>query len=83
MGFLAMPPAMIEPEIIDMGAPDIFASGWLMNFGPEIITGTSYVERMECGVIRRYVACRVHYPRSAWMKALDTTLVGVKAGLGH
>lgn len=81
MGIVVRP--AIEPELVDMGAPEIFATGWLMSYGPEIITGTSYVERIECGVLRRYVACRVHYPRSAWMRALDTTLVGVRGDRGH
>lgn len=78
------PPAIIEPaELEDFGAPDIFAHGWAMDFGTEVITGISYVERIERGAIRRQVVVRVHYPRSRWMAALNTTLVGVRGGPGH
>ena len=81
---MAAPPVVMEPEVVeDYGAPDIFATGWTMNFGPEVITGISHIDRAERGVLRRYVVCRVHYPRSQWMDALNTTLIGVKGGAGH
>jgi len=67
----------------DCGAPEVYAEGWVMDFGPEVITGTSYVERVERGVIRRQVVVRVRYPRSRWMAALNTTLVGVRGGGVH
>lgn len=79
-----MPPAIIEPaELDDFGAPDIFAHGWTMEFTPEVITGTSYVERVERGVIRRQVVVRVRYPRSRWMAAVNATLVGMRGGGVH
>lgn len=72
------PPAIIEPaELDDFGAPEVYAEGWVMDFGPEVITGTSYVERVERGVIRRQVVVRVRYPRSRWMTALGATLTGL------
>jgi len=78
------PPAIIEPvDLDDFGAPEVYAEGWVMDFGPEVITGTSYVERVERGVIRRQVVVRVRYPRSRWMAALNTTLVGVRGGGVH
>lgn len=84
MPIVMSPPAIIEPvELDDFGAPDIFAHGWAMEFTPEVITGTSYVERVERGVIRRQVVVRVRYPRSRWMTALNATLVGVRGGASH
>jgi len=78
------PPAIIEPvEMEDFGAPDIYASGWTMDFGPEVITGISYVEKIERGVIRRQVVVRVRYPRSRWMAAVNATLAGMRGGLVH
>lgn len=70
--------AFVEPEVDDFGAPDIFATGWIMGWGAEVITGISYIERMERGVIRRQVVCRVHYPRSRWMAAFDATMIGMR-----
>lgn len=78
------PPAIVQAvDLEDFGAADIYADGWVMDFGPEVITGTSYVERIERGVIRRQIVVRVHYPRSRWMEALGTTLIGAKGGPGH
>lgn len=73
----------IEPELVDCGAPDFYGTGWVMSSCPEVVTGTIYIERVECGIIRRYVVCRAHFPRSAWMRAINTTLIGVKGGHGH
>lgn len=81
---MAVPPAIYEPaDIEDYGAPDIFATGWTMDFGPEVITGISHVDRIERGVIRRQVVVRVRYPRSQWLAAVDATLIGVRGGRGH
>lgn len=78
------PPAIVQAvDLEDFGAADIYADGWVMDFGPEVITGTSYVERIERGVIRRQIVVRVRYPRSKWMAALNTTLVGVRGGEVH
>lgn len=77
------PPAIMEPvELEDFGAPDFLAHGWTMTFGPELITGTMYIERIDRGTIRRQVVCRAHFPRSHWMRAIETTLIGAK-GPGH
>lgn len=84
MPLIMQPPAIIEPvEMEDFGAPDIFATGWVMDFGTEVITGTSYVERIERGVIRRQVVVRVRYPRSRWMAAVNATLAGMRGGPVH
>lgn len=78
------PPAIIEPaELDDYGAADVYADGWAMDFGPEVITGISYVERVERGVIRRQVVVRVRYPRSRWMAAVNMTLAGMRGGVVH
>ena len=83
MGMMRAPP-IIDPadivEVEDYGAPDIFATGWTMGFGPEVITGISHVDRMERGIIRRQIVCRVHYPRSQWMAAVSATLGAMKGG---
>jgi len=84
MSVIMSRPVLVEPvEVEDLGAPDIFATGWTMDFGPEVITGISHIDRVERGVLRRYVVCRVHYPCSQWMNALNATLIGVKGGAGH
>jgi len=81
---MAVPPAIVEPaEVEDYGAPDIFATGWTMDFGVEVITGISHIDRIERGVIRRQVVVRVHYPRSRWLAAVDTTLIGMRGGRAH
>lgn len=78
------PPAIVQAaDLDDFGAPEVYAEGWVMDFGPEVITGTSYVERVERGVIRRQVVVRVRYPRSRWMTALNATLVGMRGGGVH
>ena len=78
------PPAVVQAaDLEDLGAPDIYADGWVMDFGIEVITGTSYVERIERGVIRRQVVVRVRYPRSRWMAAVNATLAGMRGGPVH
>lgn len=72
--------AMDHVEVEDYGAIDLYATGWTMDFQPEVITGISHVDRVERGIIRRRIVCRVHYPRSQWMQALNSTLIGVKGG---
>ena len=71
---------LADIQVEDYGAPDIFATGWTMQFGPEVITGISHIDRMERGIIRRQVVCRVWYPRSQWLTAVTATIGGMKTG---
>lgn len=84
MSLIMQSPSLVEAtELEDLGAPDIYADGWVMNFGVEVITGTSYVERIERGVIRRQVVVHVRYPRSRWMAAVNATITGMRGGVVH
>lgn len=84
MAIVISPPAIVQAvELDDFGAPDFLGHGWMMTFGPELVTGAIYIERIERGVIRRQVVCRAHFPRSRWMQAIDMTLVGVRGGGVH
>lgn len=82
---MAAPPvALVEPEIVeDYGAIDVFATGWTMQFSPEIITGISHIDSLERGILRRRIVVRTHYPRCQWLQAVEATVCGIKGGGAH
>lgn len=80
MGFLAMPPAIIEPDITEQfGTPDIYADGSIFRDRGDIITGIYYVERTS-GL---WEVCRIHYSRPRWFACLERNVKAVKGGTGH
>lgn len=84
MGLIAMPPAIIEPaDIEDFGAPELFATGWAIRWGPEVITAVILSERMEAQCLRRQAVARIYFPRSRWHQALDLTLATMGAVREH
>lgn len=81
MGLIAMPPAIIEPaELEDFGCPEMFATGWALHIGSEVVSTVAYVERPERMRVRRIAVVRVYYPRSLWHQALDLTMAAIRAG---
>lgn len=81
MGLIVMPPAIIEPaDVEDFGAPELFATGWALNIGSEVVSTVAYVERPETTRIRRVAVVRVYYPTSLWHRSLDLTMAAIRAG---
>ncbi len=84
MGLIAQPPAIIVPaDIEDFGAPELFASGWALHIGPEIVSTVAYVERPDTTRMRHIAVVRVYYPTSLWHRSLDLTMAAIRAGRAH
>lgn len=84
MGIVLARVVSVTPEIIeDFGAPDIFATGWTMAYGSEVITGISHIDSVDNGVVRRRIVCRVHYPRTQWMACVEATIGSMREGGNH
>lgn len=83
MGLITKPPALEPAEVEDFGCPELFATGWALNIGPEIVSTVAYVERPERMRMRRIAVARVYYPRSLWHRSLDLTLAAIRAGRVH
>ena len=81
MGLIAVPPAIIEPaEVEDFGCPELFATGWALDIGSEVVSAVAYVEKREAKRIRCLAVARLYFPRSRWQRSLDLTLAAIRAG---
>lgn len=84
MGLITKPPAIITPvDVEDFGAPELFATGWALHIGPEVVSTVAYVERPDMTRMRHIAVVRVYYPRSLWHRSLDMTMAAIRAGRLH
>ena len=83
MADLWMPPAIIEPVVIEAyGTPEIYCNGGFPRFGPEVVEIVLYcthpkgetVEHLQCGLLRM--------PRSDYEAALLKAVARLKAMAG-